>query len=66
MKALKIFVGLAVALAGLYLVFIEVSMAIGESHAFHGANVAVFWAVVAFGLLLACVGGFLAVYAARS
>jgi len=43
---------LFVTLAGLYLVFIEVGMAISESHALRGTNILFFAALVAIGLFL--------------
>jgi hypothetical protein len=47
---------LFVTLGGLYLVFLEVGMAISESHAFKGTNILFFAFFVALGLFLFCLG----------
>jgi hypothetical protein len=51
-KAFWIFV----TFGGLYLVFLEVGMAISESHAFRGTNIFWFAVFVALGLFLFCLG----------
>ena len=43
---------LFVTFAGLYLVFLEVGMAISESHAFRGTNILFFFVLVALGVFL--------------
>jgi succinate dehydrogenase/fumarate reductase cytochrome b subunit len=43
---------LCITLAGLYLVLIEVGMAISESHALRGTNILFFIGLVSVGLLL--------------
>ena len=47
---------LFVTLAGLYLVFIEVGMAISESHVLRGTNILFFAVFVALGLFLFFLG----------
>ncbi len=47
---------LIVTLAGLYLVFLEVGMAISEFHALRGTNILFFVAFLALGVFLFCVG----------
>ena len=47
---------LLVTLAGLYLVFLEVSMAISEFHALRGTNILVFAVLVVLGLFLFWLG----------
>ena len=47
---------LLVTLAGLYLLFIEVGMAISESHALRGANILIFAVLVGLGLSLSLLG----------
>jgi hypothetical protein len=47
---------LLVALAGLYLVFLEVAMAMSESHALRGTGILFFAVLVALGLVLFCLG----------
>jgi len=47
---------LFVTLAGLYLVFIEVGMAISESHALRGTNILFFTVLVLLGLFLFFLG----------
>jgi hypothetical protein len=47
---------LLVTLAGLYLVFIEVGMAISEFHALRGTNILFFAVLVALGLFLCVLG----------
>ncbi len=47
---------LFVTFAGLYVVFIEIGMAISESHALRGTNILFFIVLVALGLLLFFLG----------
>ena len=57
MKKLLIKAGwLFVTLAGLYLMFLEMGMAISEFHALRGANLLVFAALVLLGLFLVWLG----------